>query len=78
MEKFDGYEITQVVCYRDYCEPISNPVDIEVAQAAEDFEGTCWTLYGHMPEGGVMSIGDFKTEAAAEEVLARIGGTRNH
>lgn len=80
-EKFDGYEIAQVVEYVDdqfgtVCEPLAPGGSIEERRAAADYHADFWTLYGHIPSEGVLAIGDFKTEADAMEILARIGGTR--
>lgn len=65
---FDDYEISGVREYGTrpdgYCERV------------DDSEAQFWSLYGHIPGEGVECIGDFKTREIAEEVYARITGTR--
>ncbi len=66
---FDGYEIQPCRLLRDTDEP--HPSSVE---PCEPFEADFWTLYGHIPGEGVMTVGDFDAREHAEEVYARITG----
>jgi hypothetical protein len=64
--RFDAYEIHGVREFDEgrgtFCEQVP------------DDDAEFWSLYGHIPGEGVMSIGDFTTRQLAEEVYARITG----
>jgi hypothetical protein len=64
VEPFDAYEIHG-------CHEITENGHTWTEQC-EDSEAHFFTLYGHIPDGGVDSIGDFKTRELAEEILLRI------
>lgn len=63
---FDDYEIHGVKEFREngmkWCEQV------------DDSEAEFWSLYGHIPGGGLDCIGDFNTRRYAEEIYARITG----
>jgi len=63
---FDDYEIHGVKRFSEqggsWCEQVA------------DSDAAFWSLYGHIPSGGLDCIGDFNTRAHAEEVYARITG----
>ena len=44
------------------------------AEQVPDDQAQYWSLFGHIPLGGLEFIGDFKTREHAEEVRARITG----
>lgn len=77
--RFDNYEISKVAEYAEdppaedgrttYCEPIGD--DEEKPEGALR---VMWTLYGHLPEGGVMAIADCSTKADCEEIRDLITG----
>jgi|GEM_PF-6661006 len=69
MTVYDNYEISP--CHR-FEEPDS-PGKYYFEVCAPE-EADVWTLYGHLPEGGVEAIGDFSTREAAEQVYSRITG----
>ena len=46
------------------------------SERVEDAEAEYWSLFGHIPGRGADCIGDFATREHAEEVFARITGTR--
>jgi hypothetical protein len=56
-EGYDGYEIRLVAEYQSWCEA----VDALDPTATTHF----WTLYGHLPEGGVEAISDVQTRKMA-------------
>ena len=64
MKRFDGYEISPVVYLQDGA--------VEVVTDGGRFDH--YSLYGHLPEGGVMCIGDFKSYEDAEEIYYLIVG----
>jgi hypothetical protein len=64
--RFDAYEIHGV---REFDEGQG-----KFPEQVTDDEAASWSLYGHIPGEGVMSIGDFTTRQLAEEVYARITG----
>jgi hypothetical protein len=64
IEPFDEYEIHG-------CHEITENGHTWTEQC-EDSEAHFFTLYGHIPDGGVDTIGDFKTRELAEEILLRI------
>lgn len=41
-----------------------------------DVQAQYWSLFGHISEGGLESIGDFESRELAEEIYARITGRR--
>ena len=58
---YDGLELAPVAEYEDkdgfkFCEPVDDPQ-----------EAKFWSVYGHMPEGGVECLEDFPTKARAED-----------
>lgn len=66
---FDAYEIEHVVEYTEgFCEPLHDR-NIEAEREAFNYKADFWTLYGHVTGEGVIAIGDFESEDAAEEVL---------
>lgn len=66
-EPFDGYEIHGVA---EYTDGAGNPF----CEQVPDEQAQCWSLFGHLPEGGLECVGDFETRQLAEEVYARITG----
>ena len=64
--RFDAYEIHGI---REFDEGHG-----KFSEQVPDDEAEFWSLYGHIPGEGVMSIGDFATRHLAEEVYARITG----
>lgn len=62
---FDDYEIHPCKDYGDFVERVK-----------DESEAEFWSLYGHIPNQGVLCIGDFKTRQHAEEVLQRITGKK--
>ena len=62
---FDGYEIHGCKDYGDYVEPVK-----------DESEAEFWSLYGHIPNQGVVCIGDYNTRQHAEEILQRITGKK--
>lgn len=71
--RFDGYEIAPC---RRYEEP-DQPGQFYF-EGCEADEADVWSLYGHIPGQGVECLGDFSTREHAEEIYARITGTRYH
>lgn len=74
---FDAFEIEECVEY--YTPDRSSTFverflgdDIEQERLHKNYKSDFWTLYGHLPTGGVLAIGDFKTEADAQEILELI------
>lgn len=80
---FDGYEIhpvlETVIAGEPYtiCEPFPSLADataaLSDAQAAGFEAHLLWTVYGHLPTGGVEAINDLNTEAEAHSFLAQLG-----
>jgi hypothetical protein len=70
MKPFDNYEISP--CRRHEEPDLPGKYYFEVC---DPHEPDVWTLYGHIPGEGVQAIGDFATQAAAEELFFRITGT---
>lgn len=71
MNPFDNYEISPCRRFDDAGLPDPNGLTFEVC---EPHEADVWTLYGHLPEGGVEAIGDFATREDAEATFQRITG----
>jgi hypothetical protein len=67
----DNYEINP--CRRLDAENRPDP-NGNTFEVCEPHEADVWTLYGHLPKGGVEAIGDFTTREHAEEVFQRITG----
>lgn len=73
MKPFDAYEIHG--CQR--LDEAGNPDRCGAyAETCPDRQAMFWTLYGHIPDEGVMAIGDYISREAAEEVYCRIAGER--
>jgi hypothetical protein len=64
IDPFDAYEIHG-------CHEIAENGHTWTEQC-EDSEAQFFTLFGHIPDGGVDAIGDFKTRELAEQILSRI------
>ena len=73
---YDGLELAPVAEYEDkdgikYCERMDHPKDAQF-----------WSVYGHLPEGGVECFEDFKTEqeasAFAEKLLSMFPNLRKY
>ncbi len=60
---FDNYEIHG-------CRNVGG----DACETCDDADAEFWTLYGHLPEGGLEAIGDLKSRKHAEEVFERITG----
>lgn len=69
MKPYDNYEISP--CTRT--EESDSPGKFHY-EVCEPHEADVWTLYGHLPEGGVEAIGDFATREHAEATFQRITG----
>ncbi len=63
-KRFDGYEISPVVYLEDGA--------VEVVTDGSRFDH--YSLYGHLPSGGVQCIGDFKSNTEAKKVYSLIVG----
>lgn len=75
MKPFDNYEI-HGCCLLD-CDYTGIPAPSgATVEQCDDAKAEFWTLYGHLPEGGLEAIGDFKSRKRAEEVFERITGQR--
>ena len=82
MKRFDHYEISKVAEYmgdepdgKTFCEQVDDDFETEpTAYRTDEPIRTFWTLYGHLPEGGVMAIADREDKASCEELLDRITG----
>lgn len=59
---FDDYEIHGCKDFGRFVEQVP------------DAEAEYWLLFGHIPNQGLESIGDFETRRHAEEILERITG----
>lgn len=70
MKTFDDYEIHPcvLVSETDYGECY------EQVSPADSVQADIWSLYGHIPGEGVMTIGDFTSYTAANEIHQRITG----
>ena len=68
--RFDDYEIHGI---RKIDE---NDRHLSYHEQVPDDEAEFWSLFGHIPDGGVDCIGDFATREHAEEIFARITGRR--
>ena len=68
--RFCGYELAPVVEVPG--EGLVPQQSLEAAEALSD--RVIWSLYGHLPEGGVSIVGDFDDYAAAAETYSRITG----
>lgn len=72
--QFDNYEIRPVVALdEDNCViPLrllhSVPVVSREPAGCEDTEIACWSIYGHLPGGGVECVADCPTEEFAQHV----------
>ena len=64
IEPFDDYEIHP-------CIELHENGHTWVEQC-EEHEAQMWSVFGHIPNGGVECIGDFKSRKLAEEIVARI------
>jgi len=71
---FDNYEVHG--CKDFFAHAKNDGSRYKYTEQVDDSEATFWTLYGHITGEGVQAIGDFKTRAAAEEVMALIKGER--
>ncbi|MBP3955455.1 hypothetical protein J8F10_09190 [Gemmata sp. G18] len=69
MKPFDNYEISPCTRTEEPDKPGHFYFEVCVPHEAD-----VWTLYGHLPEGGVEAIGDFATREHAEQVFQRITG----
>ncbi len=63
LSKFDRYEVHG--CKDDGC---------GFVEQVPDDEAEFWSLYGHIPEGGLDCIGDFNSRESAEGIMQRITG----
>jgi hypothetical protein len=70
--RFDAYEIAPVLDDGDTCAQCISLADAQ--ERATDGDTIIWSLYGHLPEGGVLCIGDFKSYDDAAEVYSLITG----
>ena len=68
---YDGFEIQKVGEYPDpndsgktFCEPIFDPILEDGVEPLKIF----WTIYGHLPEGGVEALIDQDDEDDATEI----------
>jgi hypothetical protein len=66
--RFDNFELARVAEFQDgSCEPITWD---DRQQARIEVDGSCkrtfWTIYGHLPEGGVDAIVDVDDQAQAQ------------
>lgn len=69
MKPFDNYEISPCRRFEEPGKP-----GLFYFEVCEPHEAHVWTLYGHLPEGGVEAIGDFAKREDAEETFQRITG----
>lgn len=69
MKPYDNYEISPCTRTEEPDKP-----GVFYFEVCEPHEADVWTLYGHLPEGGVESIGDFATCEDAEQTFERITG----
>jgi hypothetical protein len=69
MKPYDNYEISPCTRTEEPDKPGTFYFEV-----CEPHEADVWTLYGHLPEGGVEAIGDFATREAAEKTFQRITG----
>ena len=69
MKPYDNYEISPCTRTEEPDKP-----GLYYFEVCEPHEADVWTLYGHLPEGGVEAIGDFATREAAEQTFQRITG----
>jgi len=75
-DKFAGQKnASPIVPFDDFeihgCQEITEH-DRTWTEQCEDHEAQFFTLFGHIPDGGVDAIADFKTRELAEETLFRI------
>ena len=68
--KFDAYELNAVQEMDGFCEPVYDIKDQktmdEINRETPENETYFWTVYGHLPEGGVNAIADFSKLDDAE------------
>lgn len=69
-KKFDAYEIHPCIIL-DTCKHTGRQ---NVEQCDDEKDADIFTLYGHIPNEGVMAIGDFINLDDAKEVYQRITG----
>lgn len=81
MIPFDAYEISMVHEFLSWGTDDDNEGVIHRCESGAvcqcelgQDDKTYWSLYGHIPGQGAECIGDFKSEADAREILARILG----
>ena len=76
IHSYDGLELAPVAEYEDkdgvkYCERVDDPSDAQF-----------WSVYGHLPEGGVQCLEDYDTEqeasAFAEQLLSLFPNLHKH
>lgn len=68
--RFTGYELAPVVeIPGEGCVPQES---LETAEALPD--RVFWSLYGHLPDGGVSIVGDYDDYVGAAETYSRITG----
>ena len=70
MKMFDAYEIHPCVHVAD----TDYGVCYEQVSPADPIKADIWSLYGHVPGEGLITIGDFTSYAAANEIYYRITG----
>jgi hypothetical protein len=85
--RFDGWEVSHVIEWRNieyqyqpnFCERLedTNFGTIEDARLQDDYVSDFWTVYGHLPQGGVEAIEDFPSEDQARSFLAAVTGDRH-
>lgn len=67
---YDGFEVQLVGEFNNggdnFCESIEFADDREAM--IEEAIQTFWTVYGHLPEGGVEAIADFHSEKDADRL----------
>jgi len=66
IHSYDGLELSGVAEYEDengntYCERVSDPEEAKL-----------WSIYGHLPEGGVECLEDFTTRQEACEFAYKL------
>ena len=66
---YDNYEISPCQRFEEPDSPGKFYFEVSSPEQAD-----VWTLYGHLPKGGVEAIGDFSRREAAEQVYSRITG----
>ncbi|MEW4571327.1 hypothetical protein AB1L88_25925 [Tautonia sp. JC769] len=71
LKPFDHYEIHGCQQIDDCGNPDKCGSYVETCP---DAEAMFWTLYGHIPDEGVLAIGDYISREAAEEMFFRITG----